>query len=334
MARIVPANDETLQEAAAIIRGGGVVAFPTETVYGLGANALDGDAVARIFAAKGRPTTNPVIVHIADPAQLPQVAMASPHASKLAHEFWPGPLTLVLPKRPYVPDIVTAGGTTVGVRMPRHPLALALIRASRVPIAAPSANRSEHISPTRAEHVADSLGDNVDLILDGGSCDVGLESTVLDISGETPRILRPGMIGLEELERVLRCKVASADDIILNADDDEPSKSPGQMIRHYAPKTHLEIYPARIIWSMLRSRNVHYAYLLHTHPPSFVEIQGLPHVMLPNDPDGYAAGLYDALHRLDNITHHHITSIVVEEVSDHRSWEAIRDRLNRASAAP
>lgn len=318
-------------EAASIIRNGGVVAFPTETVYGLGANALDADAVARIYAAKGRPASNPVIVHIADTAQLRQIAHECPQAAKLAYEFWPGPLTLVLPRRTSVPDIVTAGGETVGVRMPRHKLALALIRASRVPIAAPSANRSEHISPTLAEHVAESLGDHVDLIIDGGPCEVGLESTVLDLASASPRILRPGMIGAAEIEAILGFKLNETAIDSGDTTDDEPARSPGQGLRHYAPKRPVEVVPTRVLWSYLRARNLHAAYIIHTHPPAFVEIGGLPHVMLPNDPAGYAAGLYDALHKLDNISHHEVTSIVVEQVSDGADWDAIRDRLKRAS---
>lgn len=331
MSRIVPANADTIQEAAEIVRRGGVVAFPTETVYGLGANALDADAVGRIYAAKGRPASNPVIVHIADTAQLRHVAIESPMAAKLAYKLWPGPLTLVLKRRPGVPDIVTAGGETVGIRMPRHPLALALIRACRVPLAAPSANRSEHISPTLAQHVADSLGDNVDLILDGGPCEVGLESTVLDISGDLPRILRPGMVDVAEIEAILGVTLNAHTADETAATPTQPAKSPGQMPRHYAPRTPLEVVPTRVLWSYLRARNMHTAYLIHTHPPAFIEIGGLPHVFLPNNPAGYAAGLYDALHRLDNIKHLNITSIVVEEVPDNRAWEPIRDRLQRAA---
>src|SRR5437660_12869477 len=185
MTRIFIAEPAAIAEAAAVLRRGGLVAFPTETVYGLGGNALDPAAVARIFAAKGRPATNPVIVHVADAAGVPLVAAAWPDpAARLAARFWPGPLTLVLPRRPEVPDVVTAAGPTVAVRVPAHPVARALLRAAGVPVAAPSANRSSELSPTTAEHVLRGLGGRIDLILDAGPCPGGIESTVLDLTSD------------------------------------------------------------------------------------------------------------------------------------------------------
>ncbi len=184
---------ERIARAAEVLRRGGLVAFPTETVYGLGANALDPNAVAGIFHAKGRPANNPVIVHVAEARDVLRVVADWPEiAERLAQRFWPGPLTLVLPKRAGVPDVVTAGGPTVAVRVPAHPVALALLRAVGVPIAAPSANRSTQLSPTRAEHVQRGLDGLIDLILDGGPTTGGLESTVLDVTTTPPRLLRPG----------------------------------------------------------------------------------------------------------------------------------------------
>ncbi|HEX5520066.1 MAG TPA: L-threonylcarbamoyladenylate synthase, partial [Longimicrobiaceae bacterium] len=193
-----------LARAAAVLRRGGLVAFPTETVYGLGANALDADAVRRIFAAKGRPSYNPLIAHVAGAAAARELVTAWPDAAEqLAAAFWPGPLTLVLPKRAIVPDVVTAGLDTVAVRVPAHPVAHALLAAAGLPVAAPSANRFTQLSPTTAAHVERALGDRVDLILDGGPTTVGIESTVIDLSGERPVLLRPGSIALDALERIV-----------------------------------------------------------------------------------------------------------------------------------
>src|SRR4051794_3266369 len=200
MENVAPATSETIARAAALIRSGRLVAFPTETVYGLGANALDAQAVERIFQAKGRPRTSPLIVHIDSVEMARELASAWPEsAAILAQRYWPGPLTLVLPKRPQVPDIVTAGLSTVGLRMPAHPLALELIRAAGVPIAAPSANRFTELSPTAAAHIPEALADYT---LDGGPARVGIESTVLSLV-ETPTLLRPGVIPITELESLI-----------------------------------------------------------------------------------------------------------------------------------
>jgi L-threonylcarbamoyladenylate synthase len=224
----------TIEQAAAILRRGGLVAFATETVYGLGADATSPEAVARIFAAKGRPATNPLIVHAADTAMaVGCVADWPPEAETLAGHFWPGPLTLVLPRSPRIPDIVTAGRFTVGVRVPEPRVARRLIAAAGCPVAAPSANRSNHISPTRAEHVAADLGDRVDLILDSGPTRIGLESTVLDLTTREPRILRPGPIAAGQVEHVLGVRVRDAAGE--TAAGDTPAASPGQQPVHYAP---------------------------------------------------------------------------------------------------
>jgi L-threonylcarbamoyladenylate synthase len=198
-----PAAD-AIAHAAHVLQEGGLVAFPTETVYGLGANALDPAAVAKIFAAKGRPATNPIIVHIATIDEASALAGAWPDvAQQLADRFWPGPLTLVLPKQAHVPDLVTAGGATVALRMPAHPVALALLRACGFPLAAPSANRSSELSPTLPEHVLRGLADRIDLLLDAGPTSGGLESTVLDLTTQPPRLLRPGLVTIAELEALL-----------------------------------------------------------------------------------------------------------------------------------
>jgi len=230
---------EVIAEAAAVIRGGGLVAFPTETVYGLGANALDAQAVAGIFHAKERPSCDPLIVHLADAAQLSSVvAEVSDTARDLVAEFWPGPLTLVLPRGPQVPDEVTAGGDTVAVRVPAHAVARALIAAAGVPIAAPSANRFGRVSPTCADHVMVDLSGRIDLVLDGGATQVGVESTVLSLWPGIPTILRPGGIARESLERLL----GSVDVRESSSAEGETLTSPGTTIRHYAPRAKTTLY--------------------------------------------------------------------------------------------
>jgi L-threonylcarbamoyladenylate synthase len=349
MARILLPTPDSLTLAAETIRIGGLVAFPTETVYGLGANALDPDAVQRIFTAKGRPATNPVIVHISDAADLGRLAEEVPAAAPLIDRFWPGPLTLVFVKKPSVPDIVTAGGPTVAVRMPDHPVALALLRAAGTPIAAPSANRSEQLSPTRAEHVAASLGDTVDMVLDGGPCSVGLESTVLDVTVWPPRILRPGMVTAADIESVLDIApaegpaaistasghpvAAPADDIQSGARSDLPdsisadiARSPGQMTRHYAPRKPLTVTTDAAA-AVIAAGGPAAVLVLGDAPAG---LPNAPHIItMPADPDRYAAALYAALHDADQSS---AAAIIVEAVPDGPRWRAVRDRLSRAAA--
>ncbi len=300
------------------------MAFPTETVYGLGANALDESAVLRIFAAKGRPAGNPLIVHIAAPEDLSNIAQDAEKADPLVARFWPGPLTIILPKKPAIPDAVTAGGRTVAVRMPSHPVALALIRAAGVPIAAPSANRSETISPTQAEHVVESLADAVDLILDGGHTQVGLESTVIDLTEDPPRLLRPGMVLPSEIEAALGHSLARGP-----ASSSQP-RSPGQMPRHYAPRTPLKV--TSDIRSALQERLPKpfgiLAFGSIDNIPVGLEIAQI--ILMPRDPASYAAMLYDALHDLDQAS---LSLILVEAVPDGDEWLAIRDRLSRAATS-
>lgn len=283
--------------AAELIRSGRLVAFPTETVYGLGANALDAEAVARIFAAKGRPRTSPLIVHVDSVEMARGLAAEWPESAEiLARRYWPGPLTVVVPKKPHVPDIVTAGLATVGLRMPDHPLALALIGAAGVPIAAPSANRFTELSPTRAGHVANALAE---LVLDGGPARVGIESTVISLAGPA-ELLRPGVIPLPEIEALIgpvRRGAAAAEGA---------HPAPGMHPRHYRPSTPL----------YLLARNA-------APPPGKGEW-----LQIGDDPREFAAGLYQRLHELDQ---RGLDWVAVEMPPDTPEWDGVLDRLRRAS---
>lgn len=236
------ADDASIRRAAALLRAGELVAFPTETVYGLGADALNGEAAARIFAAKGRPADNPLIAHIAGESGLAGLIALEPCACarKLMRAFWPGPMTLIFPKSPRVPREVTAGLDTVAVRMPSHPVARALICAAQTPIAAPSANRSGRPSPTTAAHVLEDMEGRIPLILDGGPCEVGLESTVVDVTGARPRILRPGGVTLEMLEGVVG-DVDVDEGVLHQLQAGSQARSPGMKYKHYAPKGEVTI---------------------------------------------------------------------------------------------
>jgi L-threonylcarbamoyladenylate synthase len=324
---ILSADADSITRAAVVLRNGGLVAFPTETVYGLGANALDPDAVARIFAAKGRPASNPVIVHVAAATEVQQVvAEWPPIAEELAKQFWPGPLTMVLPKRKEVPDIVTAGGATVAVRVPGHPVAMALLQAAGVPIAAPSANRSSRLSPTCSQHVANDLGGRIDLILDGGPTSGGIESTVIDLTGPVPRLLRPGLLQAADVEAVvgtlLHTEAPTPDPVLL---------SPGMLPRHYSPRTPLSCVEDRrarklVNGLVLGGREVGFLCFADS-PPRLPP--GVAYRTLANEPLAAAAKLYEALHLLDGAG---LDLIVVALPPDTGPWLAIRDRLLRASA--
>ena len=236
MTKMARADSASVQEAAGILKAGGLVAFPTETVYGLGANAFDADAVLSIFTAKGRPADNPLIVHIHDRAQLNEIGDIPPRAPALMDAFWPGPLTILFPRKASIPDVVTAGLSTVAVRMPSHPVALSLLRESGVPVAAPSANRSGRPSPTTAMHVLEDMRGIIPMILDGGPCEIGVESTVLDLTHGSPVILRPGGVTKSMLEEVLHEEVYLAGSILRPLQPDEKALSPGMRYKHYAPK--------------------------------------------------------------------------------------------------
>jgi L-threonylcarbamoyladenylate synthase len=318
---------KAIAQAAAILRAGGLVAFPTETVYGLGANALDANAVERVFAAKGRPATNPLIVHVADKADARGLVSHWPEtADRLASAFWPGPLTLVLPKAERVPAVVTAGGPTVAVRVPAHPVALALLRACGLPLAAPSANRSSRLSPTRAAHVLAGLKDRIDLLLDAGPTCGGIESTVLDLTQTPPCTLRPGLIGPPDIEALIGPIQRRA-----QASASEPAKSPGLSERHYAPRTPLELIADDGEACLLRyaasgSRVGWLTYLARGEGRGASGVT--ERIVLPDDPQGYARGLYAALHQLDAAN---LDRIVVLLPPRTEAWLAVHDRLQRAA---
>lgn len=303
------------------------MAFPTETVYGLGANALDRAAVRRIFETKGRPAYNPLIVHVAAVESARELATSWPaQAEALARRFWPGPLTLVLPKQDRISDEVTAGLRTVALRVPRHPVALALLREAGLPIAAPSANRFTRISPTTAAHVRDGLGSGVDLTLDAGPTPVGIESTVVDLSREVPVLLRPGSISRAQLEEVIG-PVVLADDV----EGAAPRASPGMVRQHYSPTAELRIFEPMqrdAMERMAREASGHGSIVggLLLRPLR----APLEHpIIMPSDPAEYAAKLYSALHELDGAG---CTLILVDQVPEGADWAGVSDRLRRASS--
>jgi L-threonylcarbamoyladenylate synthase len=322
---------DALAEAVRVLRRGGLVAFPTETVYGLGANALDAAAVARIFAAKGRPANNPLIVHVADAALAHEIVTDwPPSAAHLAERFWPGPLTLVLSKRDTVPDVVTAKGPTVAVRVPVHPVAQALLRTAALPIAAPSANRSTELSPTRADHVLRGLDGRIEMLLDGGPTSGGIESTVLDLTATPPRLLRPGPISIAELEAEIGMLAHVRSLTVASQGDSQPLPSPGMMPRHYAPRTPLECVAAEReserLASLLREKR-RLGWMTFTNPGAVSP--GVLVRVLPSDPAGYAAQLYAALHELDVAG---LDRILLTLPPDTDDWLAVRDRLRRAAS--
>jgi L-threonylcarbamoyladenylate synthase len=317
-----------VERAVELLRAGEIVALPTETVYGLAANALDSRAVSRIYEVKGRPAHNPIIVHVAGAEMAKRcVVQWPPIAEKLARAFWPGPLTLVLPRAKQIPDVVTAGGNTVGVRWPSHPFIQEVIRACDFPLAAPSANLSNQISPTNAGHVARQLDGKIPLIVDGGQAQVGLESTVLDLTDEPPRLLRPGMIHEQAL-------MAVTEKLTLGfGDSEEVLKSPGQLRKHYAPRAKLMIWKWRdeadlkSQLSTLASQLSPPHIIAHTHIPSQADFARVS--VIPHDAEAFARALYAELHQCDELG---AELIIVEAPPDTGEWRAIADRLKRASA--
>jgi L-threonylcarbamoyladenylate synthase len=325
---MTPSAAEYLR-AVDLLRAGELVAFPTETVYGLGADAANPAAVAKIFAAKGRPADHPLIVHLAGHDAVDHWAEQVPAVAwELMEAFWPGPLTLILKKQAWVPDAVTGGQDTVGLRVPGHPVALELLRRFAASgghggIAAPSANRFGRISPTSAAHVQEELGDRVPLILDGGPCAVGIESTIVDCSRGEAVVLRPGHISPVHLAAVLGCRPA------IETATGAPRVS-GSLAAHYAPQTPMRLIAGERLLDFLnaqRHKGDACGVISHSLPPH----AGMPHIwrMLPADPVGYAHELYAALRDMD---HAGMSLITVEALPDDPAWAAVADRLRRAVA--
>jgi L-threonylcarbamoyladenylate synthase len=300
-----------VRRAAEILRAGGLVAFPTETVYGLGADASSEKAMARLYAVKGRPADHPVIVHFASPSDAFEWGGATREAKLLAERFWPGPLTLILKRSPLAKDFVTGGQPSVGVRVPSHPVAQALLKEFGKPIAAPSANRFGRVSPTSAAHVREDLGSDVDLVLEGGPSEVGIESTIVDLSSGEAVILRPGRISAAELgiESAARSSVRHS----------------GGMERHYAPRTPARLVPTHDLDREIARLEARAAVLAFSRPDERVDFW----LRMPRDPETYARKLYAALRELDGTG---CDAILIESPPAEPGWEAVLDRLRKATA--
>jgi L-threonylcarbamoyladenylate synthase len=304
-----------IRHAAQVLRAGGLVAFPTETVYGLGADASSREAVARLYAAKGRPADHPVIVHFATAEGAFEFAREIPDAARrLAERFWPGPLTMVLKRSAKAKDFLTGGQDSVGLRVPSHPVAQALLREFDGGVAAPSANRFGGVSATTAAHVVGEL--NVEFVLEGGASDVGIESTIVDLSGAGPVLLRPGRISREEMAEVLKVEVQAAQ-------PDSPRHS-GGLERHYAPKTPAQLVPSHALDAEIAKRGATVAVLAFSRPDERVEYW----IRMPREPRAYAQRLYAALRELDGAQ---CGAILIESPPETAEWDAIRDRLSRAT---
>jgi len=323
---IVVADDDALADAARRLHAGELVAFPTETVYGLGADADNPQALRRIYAAKGRPATHPLIVHLPDASHIAHWARElPPGAMALARAFWPGPLTLILPRAARVNDVVTGGQSSVGLRVPSHPIAQKLLAAFAAlgghGIAAPSANRFGHVSATTAQHVADDFGDSLSLILDGGAADAGIESTIVAFTGAAPVLLRPGAIDVTAIAQVLGAHPGQP--------DAGAPRASGTLASHYAPKTRARLVPAHALLAELAqhlARDEDVAVLARTAQKP-AEFDGRWYAA-PRDSEGYARVLYAALRELDAA---HADSLLIEDVPDRVDWQAVRDRLTRAT---
>lgn len=324
----IVANADAIKRAADLLRQGRLVAFPTETVYGLGADAANPVAVAGIFKAKGRPADHPLIVHIADIDSLYAWASIVPEAAlKLANRFWPGPLAMILNKKPKVPLAVTGGQQTVGLRMPDHPVALALLKSFGGGIAAPSANRFCRISPTQAIHVSEELGDAVDMILDGGACQVGVESTIIDLSGSKPRLLRPGHITREQIEAVLQTELVMPSPA---PEMKEEIRAPGMMAVHYAPATPAMRCPAELLPDRIQQLAADGKKIgLLSYRLDIAETGQLHVLRLPEHAADYAQSLYAALRELDSLQ---LDTILIEQPPQTEAWRAINDRLSKATS--
>jgi L-threonylcarbamoyladenylate synthase len=307
------ASPADIQKAAQLLRSGELVVFPTETVYGVGANALDPSAVRKIYVLKGRPATSPLIVHISSIEQAREFAAEWPEdAERLAREFWPGPLTIVVPKKPIIPDEITAGLSTVGLRIPRHPVALALLREAALPIAAPSANRFTQLSPTTAQHVREAFGQDTPFLLDGGPCEVGLESTVIAVTRDGLEVLRPGMAFVGDTAP--EASIAPPE----QSEQTVAHRSPGQHNKHYSPHTRVLLVNRGHLPQQGRGA---YLWLAYSAKATWK-------LRMPEQPEAYAAKLYRVLHDLDR---ENFDWIAVELPPRTPEWAAIRDRLTRAA---
>lgn len=305
-----------VRRAAEALQQGRLVAFPTETVYGLGADASNAKAVARLYAVKGRPADHPVIVHFASAADAFAWAREVPDEARiLASRFWPGPLTLILKRSDRAKDFVTGGQDNIGLRVPSHPVAHELLRLFQGGVAAPSANRFGKVSPTTAAHVRDDLGDEVDLVLEGGPSEVGIESTIIDLSGNAPVLLRPGRISREQLEQALGRPVSDR--------NSSATKHPGGMERHYAPRTPARLVPTYDLDKEIARLEEKVAVLAFSRPDERVDYW----LRMPRDPGAYAQKLYGALRELDGAG---CEEILVEAPPEAPEWAAVRDRLQRA----
>ena len=316
-------SDREMENAVAVLRAGGLVAFPTETVYGLGADAANPEALKKVFAAKGRPHDHPLIVHVADAVQLANWArVIPPAAGRLAKKFWPGPLTIILRRAPEVSNLVTGGQDTVALRVPSHPVAQALLRAFGGGIAAPSANRFGRVSATTAEHVRHEFGAAVDCVLDGGAADVGIGSTIVDLSGAQPVLLRPGWITARQLQEALEMPLA--------APGAASPRVSGTLARHYAPRTPLQMMEADLLLelaSSLTRQGQRVAVLARFALQPL--LPGLVWIAAPTDVVRYAHDLYANLRHLDEAG---CDTILVEAPPQEAAWVAITDRLTRAAA--
>ena len=316
-------NSAELDRAVAILRRGGLVAFPTETVYGLGADAGNPDAICRLYAAKGRPTDHPVIVHIADIGQLPQWARdVTPLAERLAQRFWPGPLTMILKRAPGVRDEVTGGQDTVGLRIPSHAVAHALLEKFGGGVAAPSANRFGRVSATTAAHVRQEFGDAVELVLDGGASDVGIESTIVDATGAAPVLLRPGHISAHQIEEAAGVPLAAA--------TTQSPRAPGTLAAHYAPATPLLVMEGDLLLELaatLTRQGKSVAVLARSALQPL--LAGVTWIAAPADASSYAHDLYANLRTLDAAK---CDALLVEQLPHSPEWAAVNDRLGRAAA--
>lgn len=315
-------SKEVLAEAVALLKQGEIVAIPTETVYGLAANAANPLAVAKIFAAKGRPANHPLIVHLADINLLSQWAkIQNPFIEKLASHFWPGPLTLILPRQPGVSDVVTGGQETIGIRFPSHPIMREILLELGGAVAAPSANTFARISPTLAEHVDEDLGAVIPLIVDGGQCSIGIESTIVDLSGEKVRILRPGIITPHEISAVLGVSV--------EIENPGSLRVSGALYSHYAPKTSLQVIEADQLKSKIQDQiKMGHSIAVLAYSQPFENDPLVEWNRLTFDPNIYAHELYAVLHQMDNKSH---AMLYVEALPDEEKWAAIRDRLKKAA---